>query len=640
MSRVRSLCVLLCAALAAACSEGTGPPPTITVTGVSPANGPLTGGTAVTITGTNFPTTVDSVRVGTGRLENLARVSATQLTGTTPAGSTAGAVDVTVYTTSAGRGTCAGCFTYHPVPTVASVIPNNGPLAGGTVVTITWARVPATVDSVRVGAGLLGSLVLLSDSSLKGTAPAGGTPGAVDVTVYTSSAGHGTCTGCFTYNPAPTVTSVSPANGPRAGGTAVTITGTNFPTTVDSVQVGMGRLGSLVRISATQLTGTTPASSTSGAVDVTVHSTSAGNPTCGGCFTYNPVIVVQWTNLAAGEYHTCGLASSGVAYCWGDSTTVPAAVAGGLTFASLTAGWYRTCGVTSSGGAYCWHYTTPTPVAVAGGPTFASLTVGAFHTCGLTTGGAAYCWGWNVLGQLGTTATMDRCEAPRGYFFPCSDVPVPVMGGLTFASLTAGELHTCGVTSGGAAYCWGLGTYGQLGDSSATIRGTPVAVAGGIAFATLTAGYEHTCGVTSGGAAYCWGLNRDGQLGTAATTGQCGTSDYQNPCSAVPLPVAGGLTFASLTAGEYHTCGVTTAGVAYCWGRNSSAQLGDSSTTSRTTPAAVAGGITFAGLIAGWAHTCGWTSGGAAYCWGENTWGQLGDGTTINRLTPVAVANP
>ena len=112
MSRVRLLCALLCAAVSAACSDGTGPAPDVTVTRVTPTNGPLAGGTAVAITGANFPATVDSVRVGTGRLGSLVRVSATQVTGTTPAGSTAGAVDVAVYTTSAGSGTCPRCFVY------------------------------------------------------------------------------------------------------------------------------------------------------------------------------------------------------------------------------------------------------------------------------------------------------------------------------------------------------------------------------------------------------------------------------------------------------------------------------------------------------------------------------------------------
>jgi len=83
---------------------------------VNPNTGPTAGGTAVTITGTSFPAAVDSVRVGTGRLGSLVRVSNTQLTGTTPRGSAAGTVDVTVYTTSdntsVDTASCAGCFTY------------------------------------------------------------------------------------------------------------------------------------------------------------------------------------------------------------------------------------------------------------------------------------------------------------------------------------------------------------------------------------------------------------------------------------------------------------------------------------------------------------------------------------------------
>ncbi len=113
---------LACVAVVAGCSsdkgggttgppDGGGTPPTMTVSLVTPDTGSLGGGTAVTITGTNFPAAVDSVRLGTGRLTNLVRVSATQLTGTTPPGGAAGAVSVFVYT-SAGTGVCSSCFSY------------------------------------------------------------------------------------------------------------------------------------------------------------------------------------------------------------------------------------------------------------------------------------------------------------------------------------------------------------------------------------------------------------------------------------------------------------------------------------------------------------------------------------------------
>jgi hypothetical protein len=127
-------------------------------------------------------------------------VSVTKLTGTTPAGSTTGTVDVVVYTTSAGSGSCFGCYTYNPLMTVTGISPNSGSLAGGTAVTITGTNFPATVDSVRVGTGRLGGVARSSDSLLAGTTPGGMASGAVDVTVYTTSAGSGSCIGCFTYS--------------------------------------------------------------------------------------------------------------------------------------------------------------------------------------------------------------------------------------------------------------------------------------------------------------------------------------------------------------------------------------------------------------------------------------------------------
>src|SRR5438309_2214393 len=110
----------------------------------------------------------------------------------------------------------------------------------------------------------------------------------------------------------------------------------------------------------------------------------------------------------------------------------------------------------------------------------------------------------------------------------------------------------------------------------------------------------------------------------------------------LPTAVAGGLTFAALSAGDGASCGLTLTGAAYCWGFNSSGQLGDGTTTDRLTPTPVAGGLTFAAISAGnnnaTGHTCGVTASGAAYCWGSNFGGQLGDGTTTDRLIARAVA--
>jgi alpha-tubulin suppressor-like RCC1 family protein len=191
-------------------------------------------------------------------------------------------------------------------------------------------------------------------------------------------------------------------------------------------------------------------------------------------------------------------------------------------------------------------------------------------------------------------------------------------------------LHTCAVTTGGLAYCWGANTFGQLGDGTATQQEAPVAVSGGLTFSTVSAtGASHTCGVTSGGAGYCWGWNGSGELGDGSTA-----------ASAVPVPVTGGLVFAAVSAGGGHTCGLTTSGSAYCWGLNDLGQLGDGTTTQRTSPVAVSGGLTFGSIDAGFAHVAAIAAGGAGYSWGSNTSGELGDGTTTNRTVPTLVAAP
>ena len=91
--------------------------------------------------------------------------------------------------------------------------------------------------------------------------------------------------------------------------------------------------------------------------------------------------------------------------------------------------------------------------------------------------------------------------------------PPPSGPPLTFAAVSAGNNHTCGVTASGTAYCWGSGRTGVLGNGSTDDQTTPVAVSGGLSFTSVSAGSEHTCGVTTSGGAYCWGWGDDGRLG-------------------------------------------------------------------------------------------------------------------------------
>ena len=354
--------------------------------------------------------------------------------------------------------------------------------------------------------------------------------------------------------------------------------------------------------------------------------------------------------IGVGAISSCGIAFDGAAWCWGandigglgNGTTVdrslPGKVSGNLTMTSLTAGYLYACGVTTSGGVQCWgsnsngqlgdNTTTShsVPAPIASSLTFTSvaasspLLAGSAHTCALATSGDAYCWGSNANGQLGEGSQTRATQ------------PVKVAGGFLFASISAGGSHTCGVTTGGDAYCWGANGNGQLGDNSLADRTTPGAVAGGFKFTSVSAGGSRTCGIVVGGAAYCWG-----------------TDSTQHT---IPTPVTGGLSFAAISVSGLHACGITTTSTAWCWGFNDTGALGKGDRNGSASPMAVAGGLLFKSIGAGgaiiqydnfphyhmYSHTCGVTTAGVAYCWGSNARGELGYGPTIGlSSTPLKV---
>ena len=85
------------------------------------------------------------------------------------------------------------------------------------------------------------------------------------------------------------------------------------------------------------------------------------------------------------------------------------------------------------------------------------LDAGWATTCGLSTLGKAYCWGLNDLGQVGSSG-------------PNTATPREVQGGATWRSVTVGDSFGCGVTTSSEATCWGSNRYGQLGNGQASLR--------------------------------------------------------------------------------------------------------------------------------------------------------------------------
>ncbi len=138
-------------------------------------------------------------------------------------------------------------------------------------------------------------------------------------------------------------------------------------------------------------------------------------------------------------------------------------------------------------------------------------------------------------------------------------------------------------------------------------------------------GRYHTCARGGDGSLWCWGLNSSGQLGDGTSTS-----------STSPVTVLSGV--AGVTLGEAHTCAWLDDGSARCWGLNANGQLGDGTTVSSATPVAVAGLAGVTQMVAGVAHTCALLTDGTVQCWGANAAGELGDGTVTSRGTAASVS--
>ncbi|MQF69154.1 hypothetical protein FIM12_02300 [SAR202 cluster bacterium AD-804-J14_MRT_500m] len=242
--------------------------------------------------------------------------------------------------------------------------------------------------------------------------------------------------------------------------------------------------------------------------------------------------------ISAGIEHTCALTTAGGIKCWGSNQsgqmgngttslnqTSPGDVTGHTTgMAGVAAGQYYTCAITTSGITTCWgsnnygqmgngttlgNQTSPGNVVgidsiFGNSPITATyIAAGDKHACVITSNQGVKCWGGNTAGQLGDGSTTDRTTAVQ-------------VSGLTsgVSQISLGNANSCALTSAGGLKCWGSGQQGRVGDGYTHDRPYPVDVYGlSNGVIDIGVGNFHACAVTTGGGVKCWGSGHSGALG-------------------------------------------------------------------------------------------------------------------------------
>jgi alpha-tubulin suppressor-like RCC1 family protein len=346
----------------------------------------------------------------------------------------------------------------------------------------------------------------------------------------------------------------------------------------------------------------------------------------------------DWTVISVGTVR-CGIRGMpGALYCWGASnagdlglgatnTQATPAQVGTDTWKSVKVGYYNTCGIRSDNALLCWGNNVffeaalqygNTPQQVGTATDWQAISLSSEGIIGLRAGGAAYAWGGNDEGQLGLPAAFEIVD-PTELASPAT----------SWSQISSGNLHSCGIANG-QTYCWGAIADGYLGNGVTTSLYSPAKI-GGDHFTALAGDGFDMCGLRDDGALMCWGPA--GGIGFGNTDPvwaptRLGTETW--------TAVAGGHT----RFGPTSLCAIR-GGTPYCWGDNSTGELGIGNTISpQLTPVAmhVPPGSQWTEIAISSAHTCAIQSGGTLWCWGANDAGQLGTGATTGNLVTEPTA--
>jgi hypothetical protein len=238
--------------------------------------------------------------------------------------------------------------------------------------------------------------------------------------------------------------------------------------------------------------------------------------------------------------------------------------------------------------------------------------------------------------RIGTDASGDN------YGWYIDDMRIyKCLSDTTTAKTTAvGSDHSCTLTNDGNAWCWGRNRFGQLGDNSVSAKSTRASLVTQpslTGFTSIATSNSHTCARTSDGSAYCWGDNSSGQLGNGTTTDSSGAVQVTTDSSGTFLT-----NVSAISVGTNASCALISDGTVWCWGDNGEGQLGDRTSDSSSFAVQVEKASktplsTVTAISVGTDHACAVLSDKSAWCWGDNSDGATGAGTAVAREGAVRV---
>lgn len=356
--------------------------------------------------------------------------------------------------------------------------------------------------------------------------------------------------------------------------------------------------------------------------------------------------LATWSKVSSGDTITFALKTDGTLWAWGyngfgqlgDGTTVskssPIQI-GALTTWSKIAACYNFGGaIKTDGTLWMWGQNNSGQLGVGSIVDYSSpVQVGALTTwsdivnangsanCGaIKTDKSLWVWGGNAKGQLGDGTTVDKSSPIQVGGLNTYKVDLAANGSnVTIFNTVDSAQNTLSLWS------WGLGTSGQLGDSSLTSKASPVQASGTVtSVSDVFYGNNFAGVVKSDGTLWMWGQGSNGKLGDGTTAAKSS-----------PIQIGALTNWSKLSLGNSTGYAVKTDGTLWAWGYNLYGNLGDGTTVAKSSPIQVGALTTWSKVFAGDNSAAALKTDGTLWVWGYNANGELGLGDITNRSSPV-----